>query len=260
MYGGMDAVFNKDKECDDMSGINNDYSNLFSSLSASSSTQGYGNSLESLYGDYSSIKNGSYGKLLKAYYAKQEKTYKADEADDNKGVYTRVKSNASALAKDADALTSSSLYAKGSFKVTKKDGSTEDSDYDLDNIYEKVSSFVKSYNSTVNSGASIDSGAVSTRTLSLVHLTSKNSNLLKSVGISISSDGNLSIDEDKFKSADINSIKSLFSGSGSYADTVANKANVISSLAANKLTSYAQYTSSGSIDKSATDNLYNNYL
>ncbi len=243
-----------------MSSINNDYSSLFSSLSTSSSTQGYGNSLESLYGDYSSIKNGSYGKLLKAYYAKQEKAYKSEEADDNKGVYTRVKSSASALAKDADALTSSSLYTKGSFKVTKKDGSTEDSDYDMDNIYDKVSAFVKSYNSAVNSGAAIDSGAVSTRTLSLVHLTSRNSNLLNSIGISISSDGNLSVDEDKFKSADISTIKSLFSGSGSYADNVANKAKLISSLAANKLTSYAQYTSSGSIDKSATDNLYNNYL
>ncbi|MCR5650931.1 MAG: flagellar filament capping protein FliD [Lachnospiraceae bacterium] len=242
-----------------MSSINNDYSGLFSSLSTSQSS-GYGSSLESLYGDYSSIKNGSYGKLLKAYYAKQEKTYKAEEADDNKGVYTRVKSNASALAKDADALTSSSLYAKGSFKVTKKDGSTEDSDYDMDNIYEKVSSFVKSYNSTVAAGSAIDSGAVSTRTLSLVQLTTKNKNLLGSIGISISSDGSLSIDEDKFKNADINSIKSLFSGTGSYADAVANKANVISSLASNKLSAYSQYDSKGSYDNTATSNLYNNYL
>lgn len=260
MYRGREAVKDQDKECDDMSGINSDYSSLFSSLSASSGTQGYGSSLESLYGDYSSIKNGSYGKLLKAYYAKQEKTYKADEADDNKGVYTRVKSGASTLAKDADALTSSSLYTKGSFKVTKKDGTTEDSDYDMDSIYEKASAFVKSYNSTINAGSAIDSGAVSTRTLSLVQLTSKNKNLLGSVGISLSSDGNLSIDEEKFKSADINSIKSLFSGTGSYADAVANKANVISSLAANKLSTYSQYTSSGSYDNKTAGSLINNYL
>ena len=243
-----------------MSRINNDYSSLFSSFGASVNNSGSGNTLESLYGDYSSIKNGSYGKLLKAYYAKQEKTYKAEEADDNKGVYTRVKGNAAALAKDADALTSSSLYAKGSFKVTKKDGTTEDSDYDMDRIYEKASAFVKSYNSTINAGAAIDSGAVSTRTLSLVHLTSKNKNLLKSVGISLSNDGNLSIDEDKFKTADINSIKSLFSGTGSYADAVANKANVISSLADNKLSSYSQYNSSGSIDKGSAGSFINDYL
>ena len=241
-----------------MSRINSDYSGLFSSFGVSSNNTG--NSLESLYGDYSSIKNGSYGKLLKAYYAKQEKEYRTEEADDNKGVYSKVKANASTLSKDADALTSSSLYAKGSFKVTKKDGSTEDSDYDMDKIYEKVSSFVKSYNSTVNAGASIDSGAVANRTLSLVQLTSKNKNLLNSVGISISNDGNLSVDEEKFKSADINSIKSLFSGTGSYADAVSNKADVLASLAESKLSTSAQYNSSGSYDKGTSSSLFNNYL
>ncbi len=242
-----------------MSSINTDYSALFSSLSASSTSSSNSGSLESLYGDYASIKNGSYGKLLKAYYAKQDKEAAAEEADENKTTYTRVKSSASSLASAADALTDSSLYAKGSYKVTKADGSTEDSDYDMDTIYEKVSSFVDSYNSAISAGSALDSGSVSTRTLSMVSFTTKNSNLLKSIGITQSSEGKLSVDEDKFKNADINTIKSLFSGSGSYADTVANKANVISSLAANKLSTYSSYNSSGSYDSSTVSSLYNSY-
>ncbi len=242
-----------------MSSINTDYSTLFSSLPTASSSSSGSSSLESLYGDYSSIKNGSYGKLLKAYYAKQKNEAAAEEADENKTVYTKVKANASSLSTAADALTDSSLYAKGSYKVTKSDGSTEDSDYDMDSIYEKVSSFVDSYNSTVNSGVAIDSGSVATRTLSLISLTSKNKNLLNSIGISISKDGNLSVDKETFKNADINTIKSLFSGSGSYADVVANKASVISSLASNKLSTYSSYDSSGSYDSSSVSSLYNSY-
>ena len=228
-----------------MSTINNDYSNLFSSIGFNTSSTGNNSGMESFYGDYASIKNGSYGKLLKAYYKKQDDAVKTEKADENKGAYSRVKSSASSLSDAADALTSSSLYAKGEFKITKSDGSTEDSDYDLDNIYEKVSAFADSYNAAIKAGSAFDSGAVSTRTLSLVSFTQKNSNLLKNVGISIDKDGALSIDKEKFQNANINSIKSLFSGSGSYASTVSNKADIISSLASKELNTYSSYNASG---------------
>ncbi len=228
-----------------MSTINNDYSNLFSSIGFNTSSSNSNSPLESFYGDYASIKNGSYGKLLKAYYKKQDDAVKTEKADENKSAYSKVKGNASSLSDAADALTSSSLYAKGDFKITKSDGSTEDSEYDLDNIYEKVSAFTESYNATIKSGSAFDSGAVSTRTLSLVSFTQKNSNLLKSAGISIKEDGTLSVDKEKFQNANISSIKSLFSGNGSYAGTVSNKADIISSLASKELNTYSSYNSSG---------------
>jgi len=258
MHGGVFHIIHK--ECDVMSTINNDYSNLFSSIGFGSTSSGNkSSSIDSFYGDYASIKNGSYGKLLKAYYKKQENAARAEEADENKGTYSKLKGYSSSLSDAADALTSSSLYQKGSFQVTKSDGSKEDSDYDYDTLYDKVSSFVDSYNSTLKAGSAFDSGSISTRTLSLASLTSKNSNVLSSVGISISLDGELSVNEDKFKTANINSIKTLFAGSGSYANSVANKADVISSLAAKQLNTYSSYDSKGSYDNSSVSNIYNNY-
>ena len=242
-----------------MSTINNDYSYLFSSFGTGSSSRSGGSSNDNILGDYASIKNGSYGKLLKAYYKKQKTEAKTAEADENKGAYSSLKSYSSKLSDAADALTSSSLYNKGSYTVTKSDGTTEESEYNYDKLYEKVSAFADSYNSTVKAGSTFESGQAATRTLSLVSFTSKNSSLLSSVGISVDQDGKLSVNEDKFKSANIGSIKSLFSGSGSYASTVANKADVISSLASKQLNTYSSYDSKGSYDSSTTKTLFNDY-
>ena len=243
-----------------MAAINNDYSNLFNSIGfGQTSSSNNSSSLESFYGDYASIKNGSYGKLLKAYYKKQENAAKAEEADENKTTYSKIKSNASALSDAADALTSSSLYSKGSFKTTKSDGTTEDSDYDYDKIGEKISAFVDSYNSAIKAGSALEGGAAAKRTLSLVSFTQKNSAMLKSIGISVNKEGTLSLDKDKLKSADINSVKSLFAGTGSYASTVSNKADIISSLAAKQLNTYSSYNSAGSYDTSATKSLFSDY-
>ena len=233
-----------------------DYSTLLSSLSSSSSSGSSG--ISSLLGDYVSIKNGSYGKLLKAYYAKQSKETSSANTDTDKTLST-VKSDASTLQSAAAALTSSSLYQKGSYKVTSADGkTTTDSEYNYDNIYDKVSSFVSSYNTMVKAGAASETSSVNSKTTNLVSLTSSNSDLLKTVGITAKTDGTLSIDEDKFKKADINTIKSLFEGNGSYADSVANKSSLINQLAANKLSGSTSYSASGSYNtSSAIDNLYN---
>ncbi len=233
-----------------------DYSTLFSSLSTSSSSSG-SSSVSSLLGDYASIKNGSYAKLLKAYYKKQDAESTSDSSDTDKTLST-IKSDASDLQSAASALTSSSLYAKGSYTVTSADGKTStSSDYNYDNIYDKVSSFIDSYNTMVKAGASSETSSINTKTTNLVSLTSKNSSVLKSLGITANTDGTLKIDEDTFKKADINTIKSVFEGTGSYADSVSNKSTLIYQLAANKLSGSSSYSSSGSYNSSsALDKLY----
>lgn len=238
-----------------------DFSTFFGT--GSSSTQS--TSLSSMLGDYASIKNGSYGKLLKAYYKKQETDYaSSDEAKAEASKYSRVKTYAADLKSAASALGDSTLYVKGDYDVTYADGSKGKSEYDMDKIYEKAKDFVDNYNKAVKAGASgDDSSKVSSRTLSLIEFTQKNSNLLSQVGITVSSkegeEGTLSIDEDTFKKASGSTMKSLFSGSGSYASVVENKAGIIASMAESQVSKISSYDAKGSLTSGSNSlsNLFN---
>lgn len=222
----------------------------FSSFFGTQTTQS--TSLSSMLGDYASIKNGSYGKLLKAYYKKQETDYaSSDEAKAEASKYNRLKTYASDLKSAASAINDSSLFAEGDYSVTYSDGTKGQSSYNMDKIYEKAKSFVDSYNSAIKTGSSADDGsAVSSRTLSLISFTQKNSSLLSQIGITTSTkdgeEGQLQIDEDTFKKASGSTMKSLFTGSGSYASIVENKASIIASMAESQMSKVSSYNAKGS--------------
>ncbi|MBO6146540.1 MAG: flagellar filament capping protein FliD [Lachnospiraceae bacterium] len=226
-----------------------------SSLFGSSQTQS--TSLTGMLGDYASIKNGSYGKLLKAYYKKQETDATSDEVKEENTKRTKLKNYASELKDAASALSDPSLYKEGDYEVTLSDGTKQSSKYDMDKILEKAKSFVSAYNSAVKNGASFDEDSgIAKRTLSLISYTKKNSALLSELGITTSSkdgeEGQLTIDEDKFKKASAGTVKSLFSGSGSYGSVVENKASLIASLAESQATKISSYNASGSYDSGSS--------
>ena len=60
------------------------------------------------------------------------------------------------------------------------------------------------------------------------------------------------IDEDKFKKASAGTMKSLFTGSGSYTSVVENKASLIASLAESQASKYSGYNAKGSYDAGAS--------
>lgn len=221
------------------SGVN--LSTLFSGMN----TQATGGSAN-FFADYASLKNGSYGKLVKAYYAKNsDKTAAAD--DDGKSLESKVTAGATSLKVAADALTNDkSLFTKT--KVTKDENGAETKDYDWDSITKKVQSFVDSYNDTVNKALDSSSNSVLSSTLSMVKNTSANANMLKSVGISVGDNNKLSLDKEALKTSDINDLKSLFSGAGSYAYSVSASAGNIGNNAAKAA---ATYTSDGAYAKLA---------
>ena len=59
--------------------------------------------------------------------------------------------------------------------------------------------------------------------------------LLNKVGITIGENNTLSLDEEKFKAANMSDLKALFSGSGSLADRVSQKASTMYNQSANQL-------------------------
>lgn len=240
----MDINFNRN--------MKPDYSSLFSGMSMSSG----GGDMSSFLSDYASIKNGSYGRLMRVYYdrgstgstslnyvnkakEKAEKpstssVYGAREASEN---LNNVKSAADALKGSAAKLMdtgSESLFEQKDITTKDKNGVTSTTfGYDEKAIYDAVSSFVNDYNTMLDHGSASTATSVSGKMSFMNNMTRISKDKLADIGISISDSGRLSMDEKKFKEADISAVKSLFNGPGSYAQQIYAQAN-LTGIAAEK--------------------------
>lgn len=229
-----------------ISGMNN-YSFLFNSGSTNNlaglTTSMFGGG-SSMLGDYAMIKSGTYKKLLTAYYktdrsssessdtegstksnrydrvAEKKKLEERKKNSEVTNQYLAVKNEAGDLRTSAYALNSYTLYRE----KTAEDGTTS---YDRDGIKKAVQNFVSDYNSLMTASSKVESSGISSSISGLVKQTKENEEALKSVGISIGKDNKLVLDEEKLGSADINTLSSLFKGSSSYGNTVANKSSEI---------------------------------
>ncbi|MBE5906234.1 MAG: hypothetical protein E7277_05475 [Lachnospiraceae bacterium] len=255
-------------------GISSDsVSTLFSSI-------GKGSSTGSILADYASIKNGSYYKLARKYYGGQtpsvnttpdakkvtktnyEKTHevgKKQTAETTTGSkktnakaqeYNDIKSGADSLVKAADTLLtrgSASVFAEKS--VTDKDGKIT-KQVDKEAIYKDVSSFVESYNKTLDNSKKSSIASIKTARNTMVNSTIANKRKLAEVGITIDKDNKMTIDKDAFENADVSKVKSLFNDRNSYAAGIKTNASYMSMSAKNAATQNSLYASSG---------MYNNY-
>ncbi len=232
-----------------------DYSSLFSNLSSSGNDTTSSAGSATYLSDYASIKNGSYSKLLKAYYAKNEKQANAKTSDD----LEESEKNNSTIVQDTKALKESAdaLIATGSKSVFNKKEITDDKgnkkiDYDYDAIYKAVKSFADSYNKVIDSAGDSDSNSILRKTLAITNGTKKNVNLLSKAGITIGEDNKLTVDEKSIKAADINDLKALFNGVGSYAYNVSSTASMINNTASNELQRLNTYTATGAYSYSSS--------
>lgn len=217
-------------------------STLFSSLGSSSGSNFLGINLT----DYKCIQNGSYGKLLRAYYSKQDtdstssttnKTTTSTSSDTTKTL-ANIESDAEELTESAQA-----LYERSGNKVFKKDAS---GNYDTDKIYSAVSDFVTDYNDLVSSAADSKTSRIKTAVSAMKTATSSNESALNELGITVdSTSGKLTLDETKFKSADMSKAKSLFYGNNSYAYSVATQSSLVDSYASSEASKSNTYSSSG---------------
>jgi len=239
-------------------GMKQDYSYLFQSLSTSSGS-GLGNL--NFLSDYAAIKNGSYGKLMKAYYAKdasdevtslansKSKSSTSTAADDAKTL-SEIKGAADGLKESADKLIdkgTDSLFKKVDIESKDESGvTTVTQGYDTEAIYSAVSDFVKDYNQMLSEGGNSETKSIQNKMNSLIGITSANENLLAKVGITVGEDNSLSVDEKKFKSADMTTVKSLFNGNQSYAYRVSAQASLIDFAAESESAKANTYTSAGS--------------
>lgn len=237
-------------------------STLFSSLNSSGSSSSLSSlsSLTSVLSEYNSIQSGSYYKLLKNYYSSDAvKTTTKEDDDTTDKQLSEWKSDATDLTDAVNALQkkgTDSLFNK--VKTTDEDGKTTYG-YDTDKIYNAVKSYADSYNDMISSGTSASVSGVKTAVSGMRGLTATNSALLSSVGISVESDGKLSVDEKKFKASDMTVVKSLFQSTGGYAYQVSAKASNVRS-AVISAASTGTYTSTGAVSTADLMSTYNSYI
>ncbi|MDD6306952.1 MAG: hypothetical protein PUA75_08480 [Clostridiales bacterium] len=114
--------------------------------------------------------------------------------------------------------------------------------YDIDAIYKAVKSFAKDYNTLVDKTEDSDTKNIHQARKTMINYTLANKAALAAVGITIDSDDNLSIDEEKFKEADMSKVKSLFQNTNSFGAEIEeqiSKIDTYAELEASKSNTYS---------------------
>lgn len=242
---------------------------LFSGLGSSSNRSSMSSDLLGInYGDYATIRNGSYFKLVNAYYGgnssdavkKIASSSTSISKDDSKTI-TAVQDGAKNLQDSAEALRKTgkdSVFAE----VTKKDeDGKETTGYDTDAIYKAVKSFVDDYNKVMDSASESNTGNIQRAGRTMANYSKVNEHMLEKIGITIDSDNKLAIDEDKFKKADMNTVKSLFGQRGSYGYQVQTQASLMETYAKSEAAKANTYGKTGSYTYNYnTGALYNSWF
>lgn len=227
-------------------GISGGGDNFFSSMFGTFGSNNSTSSASNIFSDYASIKNGTYGKLLKSYYEKNPVSRDSNGRISTTGINTNT-----ATAKEAKALTSAkedALDLKDSLKKLSQKSTYEK---DAEEIMKNVKAFVEDYNNVIKGAEDINNTSVLRSTLWMTNTTAKNTSLLEDIGIKINADNTLSLNEDKFKAADMTDVKSLFMGDTGYGASVSSRASSVAIYAAQAAAqANTTYTLTGSYDYS----------
>lgn len=230
---------------------------LFSSLNNvrnNSSLLGGGTDLLGInYVDYATIQSGSYFKLLNAYYSKTDagessevkKALSTSTSKDDAKTLTSIQNAAAEMKESAEALLTTgkkSVFEK--VTTTDKEG-VSTTDYDKDAIYKAVNNFVSDYNYAIDKAADSNTTNILRTARTMVNYTKANEKLLGKVGITIGADNQLKIDEETFKKADMDTVKSLFQTRGSYGYQIDTQASLMESYAKSEASKANTYGKNG---------------
>lgn len=193
---------------------------------------GKGATVKTLFGGIGSFADKAVNKASQIYRAAGD----GDAVTSSKAKYAGVgrssstSSTSSTKDKDksktvTDASTASAANAL--YKSIENLGATDMSNSNKDNVYKAFSAFVKDYNSLIeNTDKSANSNVINQASY-LKNIIRNNKSAFSKIGVTVNSDKTLSIDEEKFKDADMSNVKSLFSGAYSTAEKITDKVNSI---------------------------------
>ena len=117
------------------------------------------------------------------------------------------------------------------------------------------------YNKLIEGSAKSASDSITKRVDTLKNMTESNQKLLSQAGITIGKDDTLTLDKDAFAKADANTVKTLFSGSYSYASRVSSQSSFIDFAATQEAAKANTYTTKGTYSNTyASGNIFNSYF
>ena len=216
---------------------------------------GHGGTVKTLFSGIGSFADKAVNKASQIYRAAGDgesvTSSKAKYASGVGSSSTSTSSTSSTKDKDSSKTVTDASTAAAANTLYKSIESLGATSFDNDNkdaVYKALSSVVKNYNSLItNTDKSANSNVVNQASY-LKSLVNNNKSAFSKIGVTVNSDKSLSIDEEKFKEADMASVKSLFDGAYSFAEKMTDRVNQIYRYATqgdalNKST----YSSSGSV-------------
>ncbi len=195
------------------------------------------NNMFKLAADFSSYNRGGFNVAMNALrngfsgrVAQNTAGASASAANASAASGTAEKAQNIKLADSSQSLSEASvaLTSTGANSLFKADAN---GNYDMDALKSAVGDFVNAYNDTRSAVLNSNNAKAISTEVSVVTQTSNMQDQLGKIGITVNSDNTLSLDAEKFASADIGDIKSMFNGTGSYAYSVGSSAENITSSA-----------------------------
>lgn len=181
--------------------------------------------------------------------AAEEAASKVTEKKDSSKTTAYSASKNDKLKTYADNLASAVTDLDAAFKADSKTGVV-----DTDKAFEAASKFVDSYNELYSATRGSGNSTVSNKSQFISNMTNAYSRKLEKVGISVGTDGKLSINKDAFKEADQSDLDEIFGKKNSYASFMSSQASAVSAYsqtAAYIDAANTTYTKTGAVNNSA---------
>lgn len=212
------------------------------------------------FGDLAMMRSGVYTKLMRSYVS--ELTDDTDASETTKKASTDTFKN-SVSEKMQDLRTPKPVTAESennkalsNIKSASKEletaaNSLREMDFETstrDELYDATKKFVDSYNSVVKSAAKTDNVSVTKSVQWMKDDTKAHEKMLAKAGISVGKDGTLSLDEEKFKAANLSDLEFELGKNSSVVSKSAYRATGLYNLAANQISfssGNSFYSSSG---------------
>ena len=161
---------------------------------------------------------------------------------------TTVNKTEDKLGELSENLTSSASKLKTGFAPDEKTG-----ELDLEAVYKSVSDFVGSYNSFMSAISKSGDSTVQSKYQFMTNMTTAYSRQLTKAGISINTDGTLSLNKDTFNKASATELTDVFTDSKSFASFMSKQAEQLNAYSQSDSYNKASttYSVTGSLTQSA---------
>lgn len=193
---------------------------------------GNGATVKTLFGGIGSFADKAVDKASRIYRAAGDGESVTSSKAKYAGVGSSTSTSGTSSTKDKDKNktvtdASSAAAADTLYKSIEKLSAMNISNSNKDEVYKAFSSFVEDYNALIkNTDKSANSNVVNQAGY-LKNIISNNKSAFSRFGVTVNSDKTLSIDEKKFKDADMSGVKNLFTGAYSAAEKMTDRVNQI---------------------------------